>query len=62
MQFVLVTYCEGENASLGLPQSEHDDWFKPLLSQSDAEVLEHSGKLVLLFEILKMAEDLGDKM
>ena len=38
------------------------DWFKVLLSDSDSSVLEHSGKMVLLFEILRMAEDLGDKV
>ncbi|XP_046893357.1 transcriptional regulator ATRX-like isoform X2 [Hypomesus transpacificus] len=38
------------------------DWFKVLLSDTDSSVLEHSGKMVLLFEILKMAEELGDKV
>ncbi|XP_061156285.1 transcriptional regulator ATRX-like isoform X2 [Syngnathus typhle] len=37
-------------------------WFKNMLSQNDAEILEHSGKLVLLFEILKMSEALNDKV
>ncbi|XP_051903435.1 transcriptional regulator ATRX-like isoform X3 [Hippocampus zosterae] len=37
-------------------------WFKNMLSQHDAKVLEHSGKLVLLFEILRMAEALNDKV
>uniref|UniRef100_A0A3P8ZSI4 DNA helicase n=1 Tax=Esox lucius TaxID=8010 RepID=A0A3P8ZSI4_ESOLU len=38
------------------------DWYKEMLSDTDATVLEHSGKMVLLFEILRMAEDLDDKV
>ncbi|XP_061903970.1 transcriptional regulator ATRX-like isoform X3 [Entelurus aequoreus] len=37
-------------------------WFQNLLSQADAKILEHSGKMVLLFEILRKAEELGDKV
>ncbi|XP_077597568.1 transcriptional regulator ATRX-like isoform X2 [Stigmatopora nigra] len=37
-------------------------WFQNMLSQHDANILEHSGKLVLLFEILRMAEALNDKV
>nr|XP_020836425.1 transcriptional regulator ATRX-like [Phascolarctos cinereus] len=37
-------------------------WYKDFITDSDAKVLEHSGKMVLLFEILKMAEELGDKV
>ncbi|KAM8835846.1 transcriptional regulator ATRX-like isoform 2-T2 [Synchiropus picturatus] len=37
-------------------------WFKHLLSSTDAHVLEHSGKMVLLFKVLKMAEDINDKV
>ncbi|XP_053703728.1 transcriptional regulator ATRX-like isoform X3 [Synchiropus splendidus] len=37
-------------------------WFKHLLSSTDAQVLEHSGKMVLLFKVLKMAEDINDKV
>ncbi|KAM9846394.1 transcriptional regulator ATRX-like [Aulostomus maculatus] len=44
------------------PQRPGQDWFKNLLSESDAKILEHSGKMVLLFEILKMTEELGDKI
>ncbi|KAM3601237.1 uncharacterized protein V6R79_009568 [Siganus canaliculatus] len=45
-----------------MPQSLEKDWFKKLLSEEDAQVLEHSGKMVLLFEILRMADNLGDKV
>ncbi|KAM7397771.1 hypothetical protein PAMA_005884 [Pampus argenteus] len=44
------------------PQTAGDSWFKNLLSQKDATVLEHSAKMVLLFEILKMAEAVEDKV
>uniref|UniRef100_A0A8D3B6L7 DNA helicase n=1 Tax=Scophthalmus maximus TaxID=52904 RepID=A0A8D3B6L7_SCOMX len=44
----------------------HDDpfegWYESLVSESDAKVLQHSGKMVLLFEILRMAEGLDDKV
>lgn len=43
-------------------QSLDEGWFKNLLSEGDAKILEHSGKMVLLFEILRMAEDLNDKV
>ncbi|KAM6907548.1 LOW QUALITY PROTEIN: transcriptional regulator ATRX-like [Xenentodon cancila] len=53
----------GETASNSWsPQSPDECWFKNLLSESDAEILEHSGKMVVLFEILRMAENLGDKV
>lgn len=32
------------------------------MTEADAEILEHSGKMVLLFEILRMAEEVGDKV
>ncbi|XP_060783490.1 transcriptional regulator ATRX isoform X2 [Neoarius graeffei] len=44
------------------PGSPSPDWYKEFVSESDAEVLEHSGKMVLLFEILRMAEDVEDKV
>ncbi|XP_072483947.1 transcriptional regulator ATRX-like [Notamacropus eugenii] len=44
------------------PGSPSPDWYKDFITDSDAKVLEHSGKMVLLFEILKMAEELGDKV
>uniref|UniRef100_A0A673C1S7 DNA helicase n=1 Tax=Sphaeramia orbicularis TaxID=375764 RepID=A0A673C1S7_9TELE len=38
------------------------DWHKEFVTEADAEVIEHSGKIVLLFEILRMAEEVGDKV
>ncbi|XP_035480151.2 transcriptional regulator ATRX-like isoform X2 [Scophthalmus maximus] len=47
--------AEGETASV-------EGWYESLVSESDAKVLQHSGKMVLLFEILRMAEGLDDKV
>uniref|UniRef100_A0A673ZFH2 DNA helicase n=1 Tax=Salmo trutta TaxID=8032 RepID=A0A673ZFH2_SALTR len=44
------------------PDSPAADWYKSMLSDSDATILGHSGKMVLLFEILRMAEELEDKV
>uniref|UniRef100_A0AAQ4NXQ7 DNA helicase n=1 Tax=Gasterosteus aculeatus aculeatus TaxID=481459 RepID=A0AAQ4NXQ7_GASAC len=43
-------------------QGPGERWFKDLLSEEDAKIMEHSGKMMLLFEILRMAEDLDDKV
>lgn len=43
-------------------QSLDEVWFKNLLSEEDAKIMEHSGKMVLLFEILRQAEEVGDKV
>uniref|UniRef100_A0A3B4UQ36 DNA helicase n=1 Tax=Seriola dumerili TaxID=41447 RepID=A0A3B4UQ36_SERDU len=50
------------NNSTMVSASADEGWYKSLLSEVDAKILEHSGKMVLLFEILRMAEDLGDKV
>ncbi|XP_011481932.1 transcriptional regulator ATRX [Oryzias latipes] len=39
-----------------------EGWYKNLLSEEDAKVMEHSGKMVVLFEILRIAESLDDKV
>uniref|UniRef100_A0A4X2L4B9 DNA helicase n=1 Tax=Vombatus ursinus TaxID=29139 RepID=A0A4X2L4B9_VOMUR len=44
------------------PGSPPPGWYKDFITDSDATVLEHSGKMVLLFEILKMPKELGDKV
>ncbi|XP_078142676.1 transcriptional regulator ATRX-like isoform X1 [Centroberyx gerrardi] len=44
------------------PDTPAEDWYRNLLSETDAKILEHSGKMVLLLEILRMAEDLEDKV
>lgn len=49
-------------ASSSGPGSPSPDWYKEFVVDADAEVLEHSGKIELLFEILRMAEDVEDKV
>nr|XP_061792923.1 transcriptional regulator ATRX [Nerophis lumbriciformis] len=44
------------------PGSPTADWHKEFVSETDAEVLEHSGKITILFEILRMAEEVEDKV
>ena len=39
-----------------------DQWWNKLLTEEDKTCLEHSGKLVLLFEILTLAQQLSDKV
>ncbi|KAK2890590.1 hypothetical protein Q8A67_013233 [Cirrhinus molitorella] len=44
------------------PGSPSPDWYKEFVTEPDSEVLEHSGKMVLLFEILRMAEEVEEKV
>uniref|UniRef100_A0A669BDN5 DNA helicase n=1 Tax=Oreochromis niloticus TaxID=8128 RepID=A0A669BDN5_ORENI len=44
------------------PGSPTADWHKEFVTEADAEILEHSGKMMLLFEILRMAEEVDDKV
>ncbi|XP_072302525.1 transcriptional regulator ATRX-like [Eucyclogobius newberryi] len=44
------------------PQSAACDWYKSMVSASDAKDVTHSGKIILLLEILKRAEALQDKV
>lgn len=44
------------------PGSHTPDWHKGFVTEADAEILEHSGKITLLFEILRMAEEAEDKV
>lgn len=44
------------------PGSPTPDWHKEFVTEADAEILEHSGKITLLFEILRMAEEVDDKV
>ncbi|XP_026225817.1 transcriptional regulator ATRX-like isoform X1 [Anabas testudineus] len=54
---------EGEKATnSSRSQSPDEGWYRSLLSEEDAKIIEHSGKMVLLFEILRMSEDLEDKV
>ena len=48
--------------SSGGPSSPSPDWHKEFVTEADSEILEHSGKMVLLFEILRMAEEVDDKV
>ncbi|XP_061581077.1 transcriptional regulator ATRX isoform X2 [Cololabis saira] len=38
------------------------DWHKEFVTEADAEILEHSGKITLLFEIMRMAEEVEEKV
>uniref|UniRef100_A0AAQ6AG63 DNA helicase n=1 Tax=Amphiprion ocellaris TaxID=80972 RepID=A0AAQ6AG63_AMPOC len=44
------------------PGSPTPDWHKEFVTEADAEIVEHSGKISLLFEILRMAEEVDDKV
>ncbi|XP_029021930.1 transcriptional regulator ATRX [Betta splendens] len=44
------------------PGSPSADWHKEFVTEPDAEILEHSGKMVILFEILRMAEEVDEKV
>ncbi|XP_054899513.1 transcriptional regulator ATRX-like [Poeciliopsis prolifica] len=58
-----VRVVEGEKSSgSSRCQNPVEAWYRHLLSESDARIMEHSGKMVLLFEILRMAENLDDKV
>uniref|UniRef100_A0A7N6F925 DNA helicase n=1 Tax=Anabas testudineus TaxID=64144 RepID=A0A7N6F925_ANATE len=60
---ILVIYSAGEKATnSSRSQSPDEGWYRSLLSEEDAKIIEHSGKMVLLFEILRMSEDLEDKV
>uniref|UniRef100_A0A670YTZ5 Transcriptional regulator ATRX n=1 Tax=Pseudonaja textilis TaxID=8673 RepID=A0A670YTZ5_PSETE len=58
----LVLKAEEGKSTSSNPGSPAPDWYKDFVVDADAEVLEHSGKMMLLFEILRMAEELGDKV
>ncbi|XP_040261176.1 transcriptional regulator ATRX isoform X2 [Bufo bufo] len=49
-------------ATPSTPGSPAPDWYKDFVTDADAEILEHSGKITLLFDILRMAEELGEKV
>uniref|UniRef100_UPI00398F7FDB transcriptional regulator ATRX n=1 Tax=Pristiophorus japonicus TaxID=55135 RepID=UPI00398F7FDB len=44
------------------PGSPAPDWYKEFITDADAEILQHSGKMSLLFEILYMSEAIGQKV
>lgn len=45
-----------------VPQSTTNEWYKSMLSPDDAKNIMHSGKIILLIEILKKAEGLQEKV
>ncbi|KAG7517217.1 transcriptional regulator ATRX [Solea senegalensis] len=44
------------------PGSPCADWHRDFVTDADAEILEHSGKISLLFEIMRMAEEVEEKV
>uniref|UniRef100_A0A7N6B818 DNA helicase n=1 Tax=Anabas testudineus TaxID=64144 RepID=A0A7N6B818_ANATE len=48
--------------SSSAPGSPSADWHKEFVTEQDSEILEHSGKMVILFEILRMAEEVDEKV
>ncbi|MEQ2184364.1 hypothetical protein GOODEAATRI_007133 [Goodea atripinnis] len=62
-QTLVNTYAQRAKAACSpRSQSPNQAWYKHLLTERDVRIMEHSGKMVLLFEILRMAEDLDDKV
>ncbi|KAM8952869.1 transcriptional regulator ATRX [Pelodytes ibericus] len=59
---VKVEESKATSASNPASPSAGADWYKEFVVEADAEIIEHSGKITLLFEILRMAEELGDKV
>uniref|UniRef100_A0A8D0ABV9 DNA helicase n=1 Tax=Sander lucioperca TaxID=283035 RepID=A0A8D0ABV9_SANLU len=59
----LVVYSHRNNLIyLSAPGSPNPDWHRDFVTDADAEILEHSGKMLLLFEILRMAEEVDEKV
>lgn len=44
------------------PQPVSSEWWAEYVKPEDEEKIELGGKLVLLFEILRMSEEIGDKV
>lgn len=57
-----VAKVEESKATSSTPGSPAADWYKDFVTDADAEILEHSGKITILFEVLRMAEELGEKV
>uniref|UniRef100_A0A8C4E5I2 DNA helicase n=1 Tax=Dicentrarchus labrax TaxID=13489 RepID=A0A8C4E5I2_DICLA len=60
----LICYfvCQAPQPAGSAPGSPTPDWHKEFVTEADAEILEHSAKIFLLFEILRMAEEVDDKV
>ncbi|KAG8448192.1 hypothetical protein GDO86_015328 [Hymenochirus boettgeri] len=59
---VAIKAEESKASSSSTPGSPAADWYKDFVTEADAVIMEHSGKIMLLFEILRMSEELGDKV
>ncbi|XP_076446217.1 uncharacterized protein LOC143283763 [Babylonia areolata] len=44
------------------PQAVSGEWWAEYVKEEDQHKMEHSGKLMLLFDILRMCEEIGDKV
>ena len=52
----------GESSNDDVTRPRAEQWWNKLLTEEDKTRLELSGKLVLLFDILTLAHQLGDKV
>ncbi|XP_073717334.1 ATRX chromatin remodeler, like [Misgurnus anguillicaudatus] len=57
-----ATEIVGEGTGFSAGNVPCAEWYLPFVKEADAKVLEHSGKLQLLMEILQWAEELEDKV
>uniref|UniRef100_A0A8C9U522 DNA helicase n=1 Tax=Scleropages formosus TaxID=113540 RepID=A0A8C9U522_SCLFO len=62
MCWLCVLISAGKSVSTSRPGTPSIGWHKEFVSEADARILEHSAKMVLLFEILQMAEKIQDKV
>lgn len=61
LQLDIYIVCPVSSLKQG-PSTVNKRWFRNLLTEADAKIMEHSGKMVLLFKILRMAEELEEKV
>lgn len=57
----VIVYTGESDEDVG-PQPVSSEWWAEYVKPEDEEKIELSGKLVLLFEILRMSEEIGDKV
>ena len=65
--FVIIPGTHGRDRKEALPDEPEDnkvstEWWGDSLSEEDRYKVELGGKIVLLAEILKMCESIGDKV
>ena len=56
------SWMDDADMGYGGPRELTSEWWAEFVKEDDEYKLELSGKLKLLFEILKMCEDIGDKV